>query len=100
MGIGGIADLVTRARMPTRITSNVDKMWPSLFGDWQETGAGVFEMRMDFGPGYRGRRGEPAGAREFIQLHALGMRFAVARDEAEPQAQSEQDRFAISSSSH
>ena len=47
--ITGIANPATRAR----ITYGVDKMRRGLFGDWKEIGAGVFEMRMDFGPGYR-----------------------------------------------
>lgn len=47
--INSITDLVTKAR----ITGNVNKMRRGLFGDWKEIDAGVFEMRMDFGPGYR-----------------------------------------------
>ena len=47
--IDGVADLVTKAR----ITSHVNKMRRGLFGDWKEVGSGVFEMRIDFGPGYR-----------------------------------------------
>ncbi len=44
-----IVDLKTS----TRINSNVDKMQRGLFGDWKEVGDGVFELRLDFGPGYR-----------------------------------------------
>ena len=47
--ISGLTDSATRAR----ITNSVSKMRRGLFGDWKEVGAGVFEMRMDFGPGYR-----------------------------------------------
>jgi len=44
-----VANPTTRAR----ITQNVNKMRRGLFGDWKEIGTGVFEMRIDFGPGYR-----------------------------------------------
>lgn len=44
----GLADLKTRAR----IDRDVGKMRRGLFGDWKETD-GVFEMRLDYGPGYR-----------------------------------------------
>ena len=37
----------------TRITNALDKMQRGLLGDWKEIGEGVFEMRLDFGPGYR-----------------------------------------------
>lgn len=37
----------------TRINTNVDKMQRGLFGDWKGVGDGVFELRLDFGPGYR-----------------------------------------------
>jgi putative addiction module killer protein len=40
-------------RTNTRINSSVDRMRRGLFGDWKEIGVGVFEMRLDFGPGYR-----------------------------------------------
>jgi putative addiction module killer protein len=48
--IESIVDLKTS----TRININVDKMQRGLFRDWKEVGAGVFELRLDFGPGYRG----------------------------------------------
>ena len=47
--INGISDSFTKAR----VTSNVAKIRRGLLGDWKEVGAGVFEMRLDFGPGYR-----------------------------------------------
>ncbi len=46
--IDGILDLKTNAR----ITNNVGRMRRGLFGDWKDVD-GVFEMRLDFGPGYR-----------------------------------------------
>lgn len=46
--IDGIVDTKTNAR----ITSVVSRMRRGLFSDWKEVG-GVFEMRIDFGPGYR-----------------------------------------------
>ncbi len=46
--IDGIADMKTNAR----ITKDVSKMRRGLFGDWKEVD-GVFEMRLDYGPGYR-----------------------------------------------
>ena len=47
--INSVTDLVTKAR----ITGNVNKMRRGLLGDWKEIDSGVFEMRLDFGPGYR-----------------------------------------------
>ncbi len=55
--IEGVVDLKTNAR----ITGGVDKMRRGLMGDWKEVGDGVFELRLDFGPGYRiyyGRHGK------------------------------------------
>lgn len=55
--VNGVADLKTNAR----ITGGVDKMRRGLMGDWKEVGDGVFELRLDFGPGYRvyyGRHGK------------------------------------------
>jgi len=45
----GIADKKTMAR----ITLGVGKMRRGLFGDWKDVGEGVFELRLDFGSGYR-----------------------------------------------
>ena len=44
-----IRDKQTRAR----ILRQIDKMGRGIFGDWKSLGDGVFEMRLDFGPGYR-----------------------------------------------
>lgn len=46
--INDIADVRTNAR----ITRDVGKMRRGLFGDWKEAD-GVYEMRWDYGPGYR-----------------------------------------------
>ena len=37
----------------TRITGGVDKMRRGLLSDWREVGDGIFDLRLDFGPGYR-----------------------------------------------
>ncbi len=47
--ISSVPDPVTKAR----ITGSVNKMRRGLMGDWKEINAGVFETRLDFGPGYR-----------------------------------------------
>ncbi len=46
--IDSIADL----RTSTRLMKDVGKMRRGLFGDWKEV-SGVFEMRLDYGSGYR-----------------------------------------------
>jgi putative addiction module killer protein len=45
----GIAD----DRTVARIEYTLVKMADGLFGNWKEIGAGVFESRLAFGPGYR-----------------------------------------------
>ncbi len=47
------ADSISDIKTSTRIDVNVDKMQRGLFGDWKIVGDGVFEMRLDFGAGYR-----------------------------------------------
>lgn len=50
-------DRTAKARVLTR----VDRVRRGNFGDCRSVGDGVFELRLDFGPGYRvyyGRRGE------------------------------------------
>jgi putative addiction module killer protein len=46
------ADSLAEARTRARIDRDVGKMRRGLFGDWKETD-GIFEMRLDYGPGYR-----------------------------------------------
>lgn len=45
-------DSVVDIRTNARITKDVSKLQRGLFGDWKEVD-GVFEMRLDYGPGYR-----------------------------------------------
>lgn len=44
-----LQDIQTKARIQTRI----DRLRLGNFGDYQGVGAGVFELRIHFGPGYR-----------------------------------------------
>lgn len=37
----------------TRIVGRLDRMQAGLRGDWKAVGTGVFELRIDYGPGYR-----------------------------------------------
>src|SRR5438445_626206 len=46
--LDGIRDKKTRGR----ILSHIDRMERGLLGDWKEVG-GIFELRLDIGPGYR-----------------------------------------------
>ena len=45
-------DSLAEPRTRARIDRDVGKMRRGLFGDWKEID-GIFEMRMDHGPGYR-----------------------------------------------
>jgi len=36
-----------------RVVSRIDRLQAGLRGDWKTVGAGVFELRIDSGPGYR-----------------------------------------------
>lgn len=47
--LSGISDTVTRLRLARRL----DKAGRGLLGDVKPVGEGVFEMREDFGPGWR-----------------------------------------------
>jgi putative addiction module killer protein len=41
------------ARARVRILARIDRMRAGLRGDWRSVGDGVFELRVDVGPGYR-----------------------------------------------
>jgi putative addiction module killer protein len=47
--LSGLSDLQALARIQTRI----DRLALGLFGDVKPVGAGVSELRIDYGPGYR-----------------------------------------------
>ena len=55
-------DVQTRARVRVRI----DRLEEGLFGDVEPVGEGVSELRLDFGPGYRGYFGQKVS-----QIHLL-----------------------------
>lgn len=47
--LGALKDLIARAKILTRI----DRAKAGNFGDVEPVGDGIFEMRIDYGPGYR-----------------------------------------------
>ena len=55
-GRAPFADWMDRLRdrqARTRIVTRIDRLQAGLRGDWKTVGAGVFELRIDSGPGYR-----------------------------------------------
>lgn len=44
---------VRDSRVQARIAARLDRMQAGNRGDWKTVGAGVFELRIDSGPGYR-----------------------------------------------
>ncbi|HEY4210145.1 MAG TPA: type II toxin-antitoxin system RelE/ParE family toxin [Steroidobacteraceae bacterium] len=36
-----------------RIVARLDRLTEGLRGDWRSVGGGVYELRVDYGPGYR-----------------------------------------------
>ena len=54
-------DTLNDMRARDRILARIARVRVGSFGDWKSVGAGVFELRIDHGPGYRvyfGRDGE------------------------------------------
>jgi putative addiction module killer protein len=50
---GAWLDRLRDGQARARIASRIDRMQAGLRGDWKAVGRGVFELRMDCGPGYR-----------------------------------------------
>lgn len=44
-----IGDVSTRSRIVARL----DRLCVGLLGDWKSIGGGIYELRIDAGPGYR-----------------------------------------------
>jgi putative addiction module killer protein len=47
--LDGLRDRAARRRIVARL----DRLTENLRGDWKSLGAGVYELRVDYGPGYR-----------------------------------------------
>lgn len=53
-------DALPDAIFKQRVLARIARLRSGNLGDWKSLGGGVFELRLDFGPGYRiyfGRRG-------------------------------------------
>ncbi|MCX6358956.1 MAG: type II toxin-antitoxin system RelE/ParE family toxin [Armatimonadetes bacterium] len=78
--LGSLTDKTTRARVALAI----ERMSVGNLGDHKEVGGGVFERRLDFGPGYRVYFGR--GGRVLVVLLGGGVKrgqqadIAAARD--------------------
>ena len=47
--LSGLPDVTAQGRISARL----DRATAGALGDWKSVGGGVFELRMNFGPGYR-----------------------------------------------
>jgi putative addiction module killer protein len=47
--LDGLRDRAARLRIVARL----DRLTENLRGDWKSVGGGVYELRVDYGPGYR-----------------------------------------------
>ena len=47
--LDGLRDRAARQRIVARL----DRLSENLRGDWKSVGGGVYELRVDYGPGYR-----------------------------------------------
>jgi putative addiction module killer protein len=70
----GLRDGATRARIVARL----DRLKAGLLGDWKSIGNGVFELRIDHGPGYRVYYGQERKA--LILLLCGGDKSTQAKD--------------------
>jgi putative addiction module killer protein len=69
-----LRDGATRARIVARL----DRLKAGLLGDWKSIGSGVFELRIDHGPGYRVYYGQEGKA--LILLLCGGDKSTQAKD--------------------
>jgi putative addiction module killer protein len=72
--LDGLRDSVSRARIVARL----DRLKAGLLGDWKSIGDGVFELRIDVGPGFRVYNGQDGKA--LILLLCGGDKRAQTRD--------------------
>jgi putative addiction module killer protein len=72
--LDALRDGATRAR----ITARLDRVKAGLLGDWKSLSRGVFELRIDHGPGYRVYYGQEGNA--LILLLCGGDKSTQAKD--------------------
>jgi putative addiction module killer protein len=56
--LDGLRDIGTRSIVVARL----DRLAGGLRGDWKSTGGGVYELRINYGPGYRVYYGQDGNA--------------------------------------